>query len=117
MKVFLSHSGDRSKAMALALEDFVPKLVPAVEPWISTGIDKGARWAPEIAENLEASGVGIVCLTSDNLTEPWILFEAGALSKIRHERRVWTFLLESSAPLSLDRLVSSISRWPNKPTC
>jgi hypothetical protein len=64
-----------------------------VEPWISSGIDKGARWQSEIAERLEEAKVGIVCLTSGNLTAPWILFEAGALSKTKGSH-VCTFLLD-----------------------
>ena len=97
MKVFLSHSGDRSKTLAIALQTFIRKLFPSTaDPWISTGIDKGSRWEPEIAENLEAAGAGIVCLTSDNLPAPWLLFEAGALSK-RLDGKVYTFLLDVDA--------------------
>jgi len=42
---------------------------------------KGVRWTPELTKKLEESKVGIICLTRDNLSEPWILFEAGAISK------------------------------------
>jgi hypothetical protein len=96
MKVFLSHSGERSRALAVDLQKVIRKLVPSADPWISTGIDKGSRWQPEIAENLEASGVGIVCITSDNLTAPWLMYEAGALSK-RLDGKVCTFLLDVEA--------------------
>jgi len=37
--------------------------------------------------------VGIICLTRDNLTEPWLLFEAGALSKTK-DAYVCTLLLD-----------------------
>jgi len=40
--------------------------------------------------------VGIVCLTASNLSEPWILFEAGALSKTKGSY-VCTFLLDIGA--------------------
>lgn len=93
MKVFLSWSGDRSKAVAEGLGEWLAQVIQAVEPWISSGIEKGARWESEIAERLDEAKVGIVCLTSGNLTAPWILFEAGALSKTKGSY-VCTFLLD-----------------------
>ena len=96
MKVFISHSGDRSKALADELHKFIRKLIPSADPWISTGIDKGSRWEAEIAENLEGANVGIVCITSENLDARWLLFEAGALSKSLNGN-VCTFLLDVEA--------------------
>ena len=93
MKVFLSWSGDRSKAVAEVLRDWLPQVIQAVDPWISSDIEKGARWGPEITEKLEQSKVGIICLTKDNLDAKWILFEAGALSKTS-DAHVCTFLLD-----------------------
>jgi hypothetical protein len=93
MKVFLSWSGGRSKAVAEELGSWLARVIQAVEPWISSGIEKGARWQGEIADRLEEAKVGIVCLTSSNLTAPWILFEAGALSKTKGSY-VCTFLLD-----------------------
>ncbi len=97
MKVFLSWSGERSRLVADALRAWLPSVIQAVEPWMSDAdIGKGAKWAFEIAEKLEDSKFGIVCLTSDNLSAPWILFEAGALSKTK-DARVCTFLLDVQA--------------------
>lgn len=94
MKIFIGHAGDRSRALAEELRVFVRKLLPATDPWVSTlGIEKGSRWREELAGNLEHAGAGIICLTSDNLDNPWILFESGALSQ-KPADRVWTFLLD-----------------------
>lgn len=93
MLVFLSWSGDRSKAVADALSTWLSQVIQATEPWLSRDIAKGARWGPEVADRLEKSKVGIVCLTPENLDERWILFEAGALSKTKNAR-VCTFLLD-----------------------
>jgi hypothetical protein len=93
MKVFLSWSGNRSKAVAETLGAWSARVVQAVEPWISSDMEKGARWPTEVADHLEEAKVGIVCLTASNLNEPWILFEAGALSKTK-ESYVCTFLLD-----------------------
>ncbi len=68
-------------------------MIQAVEPWISSDIEKGARWGSEIRDKLEKSKVGIICLTKENLDQPWILFEAGALSRTK-DAHVCTFLLD-----------------------
>jgi hypothetical protein len=82
MGVFISWSGPRSGAAAKALRDWLPQIINALKPWLSSeDIDKGTRWSPEIAAKLEASKAGIICLTPENLDSEWILFEAGALSK------------------------------------
>ncbi len=93
MLVFLSWSGARSKSVAEVFESWLVQVIQAVEPWISLDIDKGARWSPEIADRLERSKIGIICLTKENLSAPWILFEAGALSKTK-DASVCTFLLD-----------------------
>lgn len=92
MKLFISHSGPRSRMVAAAVKDLVGSLIQAVDPWISTSIEKGARWGPEISKNLGEAQAGIVCLTAENLAEPWLLFEAGALAK-HLDGRVCTLLL------------------------
>lgn len=82
MKIFLSWSGDRSRAVATALRDWLPSVIQAVRPWISsTDIDKGSRWASEIASQLQESSIGIICVTPENRESSWLLFESGALSK------------------------------------
>ncbi len=54
----------------------------------SEDIEKGARWGSDIVRELETSDIGIVCLTHANTDSPWILFEAGALSKSLEKSRV-----------------------------
>jgi len=91
MKIFLSWSGTRSRLVAEALNDWLPRVIQAVKPFYSPVIEKGAKWSSEIDAALEGTNVGIVCLTPDNLASPWIYFEAGALSKTE-DALVWTFL-------------------------
>jgi hypothetical protein len=43
---------------------------------------------------LEKADIGIICLTSENLGAPWILFESGALSKSIDRARVCTYLFD-----------------------
>jgi hypothetical protein len=93
--VFISWSGPRSKSAAEALKEWLPLVAPTANPWMSaTDIDKGARWREEVAAALDTMKAGIICLTPENLTAEWLLFEAGALSKPRDAKnRVWTYLL------------------------
>ncbi|MGR3064469.1 toll/interleukin-1 receptor domain-containing protein [Vibrio vulnificus] len=82
MKVFISWSGDLSKELGEALRDWLPAVIQSVKPFFTPNdIEKGARWSKDIANELESSSVGVFCITPDNLTKPWLMFEAGALSK------------------------------------
>lgn len=93
MKVFISWSGKLSLQVALALRDWLPSVIQAIEPYISSeDIDKGSRWGNEIAKELESCDLGIICVTTENLVSPWLNFEAGALSKRFEASRVIPFL-------------------------
>jgi TIR domain/Protein of unknown function (DUF4241) len=95
MKVFLSWSGEKSKATAEALREWLPNVIQAIEPWMSAeDIDKGARWASDLASQLESIQFGVICLTSDCIVSPWILFEAGALSKTLDKAYVCPYLFD-----------------------
>lgn len=95
VKIFISWSGNRSKAVAEVLSDWIKCVLQASEPWISTRhIDRGSLWFTEINEKLRDISVGIVCLTQENKDKPWILFESGALAKGLSSNRVCTFLVD-----------------------
>lgn len=82
MRVFISWSGSRSKLIAEALRGWLPSVIQATKPYYTPDdITKGARWGNDISAVLEDSKIGLICLTKENITAPWILFEAGALSK------------------------------------
>lgn len=82
MRIFISWSGDRSKRIAEKLHVWMPQIIQALKPYISSNdIEKGARWASDIATHLDGTDFGVVCLVPSNLDAPWIQFEAGALAK------------------------------------
>ena len=82
MKVFISWSGDKSKAVAEQLKDWLPQIINLLDPWISfEDIGKGRRWSPEIAGQLAVSKAGIVCVTASNRANPWLLFESALFRK------------------------------------
>lgn len=93
MKVFLSWSGEKSHKVALVFRDWLPSVIQSIIPYVSSeDIDKGARWSSDIAQELEDSTFGILCVTKENLTAPWLNFEAGALSKTMDKSLVCPFL-------------------------
>ncbi len=95
MKVFISWSGDRSHTLADALHDWIPLVLHYVEPWLSQAdIEAGQRWAEQVAKELEASNFGIIAVTRENVSSPWVLFEAGALAKSMQGSRVIPLLLD-----------------------
>jgi hypothetical protein len=108
LNVFISWSGKRSKFVAETLRDWLPCVFPnLVQPFTSShDIDAGGRSMDTLAERLEQSTIGIVCLTNENLKSPWVHFEAGAISKAVKKAFVCTYLIDMAIsdvgpPLSL----------------
>src|SRR5438309_2275444 len=61
MKVFISWSGERSHALAMALRDWLPLVLHYVEPWLSEAdVAAGDRLAQAVAKELESSNFGII---------------------------------------------------------
>lgn len=106
MRVFLSWSGTLSKAIATALVDWLPYVVPPTKPWMSEhDIQAGSMWEQELSTNLGATDCGVLVLTRDNQGAPWLLFEAGVLNKSTSKQRVIPYrvnltMSEVAAPLT-----------------
>ena len=93
MKIFISWSGERSHQVATALRSWLPCVINDLEPWVSQeDIAKGTHWPTHLSRELNDSHYGIICITPENMDQPWILFEAGALSKAIEDSRVSPFL-------------------------
>jgi hypothetical protein len=115
VKIFISWSGNRSRAVAEVLSDWIKCVLQASEPWISTRhIDRGSLWFSEINERLKEISVGIVCLTQENKDKPWILFESGALAKGLTGSRVCTFLVDLQPHDLTDPLAQFNHTKPNR---
>lgn len=98
MQVFVSWSGPRSRAIAEALRTWLPRVIQSVRPWMSQeDISAGSRWLSEVSSLLDSSQVGILCVTPENQHNPWLLFEAGALSKSLELGRVCPVLFDITA--------------------
>lgn len=70
-------------------------VIQSAKPWMSSAnIDKGSRGLSEMTKALDGIRVGISCLTPENLSAPWILYEAGSLAKtVDDQTRLCTYLL------------------------
>ncbi|MDT5062723.1 MAG: hypothetical protein QOH63_3182 [Acidobacteriota bacterium] len=97
MKIFISWSGELSQAVALILRLWLKNVIQVIEPYVSSeDIEKGSRWFADIDKKLDESDFSIVCLTRENMNKPWILFEAGAISRSINRSRVTPLLIDLS---------------------
>src|SRR5262245_19579768 len=93
MKVFLSWSDQISHKVASVLGDWLPYVIQAVTPFISSeNINKGERWNDELMTELKETSYGIICLTPHNINAAWLNFEAGAISNAIKQARISPFL-------------------------
>lgn len=136
MKFFICWSENRSHRLATALQTWLPKFIPGLQPldepanlFVSDDITKGVRWFDAVDQQLDTSDAGIVCVTREALQSGWIHFEAGALARaVRKKERqkkttgaLYTYLLgvESSelrGPLS-EFQATKFEREDNKKLC
>ncbi|QXE89245.1 toll/interleukin-1 receptor domain-containing protein [Geomonas subterranea] len=93
VKVFISWSGEKSRRIGEVFRTWLPSVLQFVQPYFTPeDIEKGAKWNGDISRNLEESKIGIICLTKENTEKPWIMFEAGALSKNLESSKILTLL-------------------------
>jgi hypothetical protein len=105
MNVFLSWSGETSKAVASALSKWLPYILQPIHPSLSTEITKGERWGDVLEAELKDAEYGIICLTKYNVSTPWLNFESGVLSRFIDQACLSPFLFnvdpaELTGPLS-----------------
>lgn len=80
--VFIGWSGEKAKAAAEALRDFLRKVIQSSDPWVSSqDIPSGSVWDSELHRTLESAVYGISCVTAENVTKPWVNYEAGAMAQ------------------------------------
>ena len=83
MRVFISWSGEDSKMAAELMKFWLPNVIQEVEPWVSTqDIRTGEKWNEILSASLAGTAFGLLMVTKTNFEEPWLVFEAGALSKL-----------------------------------
>lgn len=101
MDVFISWSGTRSLQFARAIKEWLKDVLHGVTPWMSEhDIAAGSRWHLKLIEAIERSTFGVLCVTSESQSSPWMIFEAGALSR--------QVKLSSVVPILLDLPASEL---------
>jgi hypothetical protein len=104
VKIFISWSGDASEYVARKLQHYLPRIIQGLTTFMSkTDIEKGTQGTAAIDDELRETDYCISCLTPDNLTNPWINFEAGAIAKHGPESRVWTVLINMDSTQLSDK--------------
>jgi len=111
MKIFFSWSGELSQKVANIFYEYLPLMLNEVDIFMSEhDIESGTSWSIRLSEELNETNYCIVFLTPDNLIKPWILFEAGAISK-QLGSRVCSLLIKDLRPQDLN---SPLSLFQNR---
>ena len=90
-------------------------ILQATKPWMSDrDLDSGVSWSAEIAKQLDESSVGIICVTPERMSAPWLLFESGAIAKKLEDARVIPYLIDLSPTQLTGPLSQFQAREANK---
>jgi hypothetical protein len=82
MRIFVSWSGEASREAAELMKQWLPNVIQEADVWVSSqDIGKGENWSASLWSSLTEIEFGILMVTRENCTAPWIMFEAGVLSK------------------------------------
>lgn len=80
LRIFISWSKNKSKLLAKATKEFLDIIFNGeIEFFFSPEMYKGTGVDNEIHKNLLECEKCIVCITSDNFKNPWLLYEAGVI--------------------------------------
>jgi nucleoside 2-deoxyribosyltransferase len=78
MKVFISWSKSKSKEFAIKTKEYLEKINPKIETFVSeVDINGGEDVQEKIIEKIAGCEKLVLCFTNENKKSPWLLFEAG----------------------------------------
>ncbi|MFO1433691.1 MAG: toll/interleukin-1 receptor domain-containing protein [Candidatus Competibacteraceae bacterium] len=103
MKIFISWSGDLSQRVAVTLRKHLPLMIQSLNDNVFMSehdIGSGTRWANALSQELDQTSFGVLCLTKESLSSPWLQFEAGALVK-HADGRACGLLIGNLAPADI----------------
>lgn len=129
-KIFISWSKPISKSIAEDIKSFLRQVHQQFDYFLSDeNIPHGSFWSKSIGDNLKESVAGIICVTPENISSPWLNFEAEALFR-SEKQRVYVLLFGvtvrdiESSPLreiqttdfKKDSMLNMV-QWINKELC
>lgn len=81
MNLFISWSGSKSLAAAKLIHDFIPQIVQSATLFMSTeDMPAGSSWISTLRSSIQSAEIAAIVITAENVGNPWLLFEAGAIS-------------------------------------
>jgi hypothetical protein len=103
MDILLCWSKERSKLVARALHEWLPKVLPGVKPWMSElDLEKGKDWFDQLHDFFAEARAAIVCITPENVRSPWIYYESGQIAGRLETNLVCPYLLEEQPSILSD---------------
>jgi hypothetical protein len=111
MRIFMSWSGDRSRAIAEEFKSFLSKVLQQTETFISSqDIELGSLGQNRVLLEVNERRFGLIFITPENKKSEWIHYEAGGLIKDLEKDRVVPILFgiakqNISPPLSQFQMI------------
>jgi hypothetical protein len=92
--IILSWSGTDSREVAETFKGWIPRVNPALRPWISTqDIAKGKRWFDELMKPLSTAKSILVFVTPSNVRSSWIYYEVGCVAVRQPTPSIYPYLV------------------------
>jgi hypothetical protein len=111
MNIILTWSRKFSHQIALILKDWLPEVIPGVDPWVSSeDIQKGKKWFPELMNKFKETCFSITCITTENVLSPWVYYEVGLIAAKNEEGIVCPYLVGVPGKLISDTPLSAF-QW------
>lgn len=104
VKIFIGWSGKLSGTVAGYIQRWLKQTYPELDPFVSTDVIKGNTYFTTLLKRLRDSRSIILCLTKENQSVPWVVFEAGAVGSKAGSARAMPLLINFGKSQLIDPL-------------
>lgn len=113
MDLLLTWSGTPSHDIASFFRDWLPQVVPGIQPWISSqDIAKGKKWFEELTAQMSKTNISITFITPGNVRSPWVFYEIGFIAAKMENGIVCPYLIGVDGDLVKDSPIGQL-QWTN----